>query len=348
MKNKKVLIIALVVVVVLAVVLAVVLLGGEKEYKLGMGAVAGDHTNAQANLTIATVVLDADGKIVACRLDVAQNKYAVNEAKNGLVFYSGNDQKNGLQTKKELGNKYGMAGKVANVEGSQKLEWYKQAEAFEAWVVGKTVAEVEALKTKLAGGHNIADDDALLNAGCTVDVVDFKNAVVAACKDDQSVTFKAGKDFALGLGVNSADDKSVYTDDKNYTVKLNVEFAASVVVDGKVVASLNDAYQPNVVVVNGEVTLATVGSYVKAAKNGVFKTKRELKDDYAMRETSSKTEYAIGKEWFEQSAAYSAYVVGKTADEIKGLELNDELRAGCTIYIGGINAVVAESITNAR
>ena len=86
MKNKKLLIIVAAVVVVLAVVLAVVLLGGnktpevtEKEYKLGMGAVAGSHNASQTNLTVATVVLDDAGKIVACRLDVAQNKYKIED-----------------------------------------------------------------------------------------------------------------------------------------------------------------------------------------------------------------------------------------------------------------------------
>ena len=340
MKNKKLVIIIAAVVVVLAVVLAVVLLGGnktpagptEKEYKLGMGAVAGTHNASQTNLTVATVVVDADGKIVACRLDVAQNKYKFDADKGEVVFTV-------LDSKKELKEDY----KMKPVSGIGK-EWYEQAEAFEKFVVGKTAKEVEALTVVQNGTHWVSNDP-VLSAGCTMDIVDFKAAVVKACNDDQGMSFKTDKEFKLGLGVNSANDKSSATDDKNYTVKLNVEFAASVVIDGKVVATLNDAYQPNVVVVNGEVTKATVGTFNKeGADDKGFMTKRELKELYNMIPASP-----IKTEWYVQSANYSNFVLGKTGAEIAGLELSDDLKAaGCTIYIGGINAVVAESVTNAR
>ena len=115
MKNKKTLVIVAAVVVVLAVVLAVVFLGGnetptptpatEKEYKLGMGVVVSTSSsktgNAQVDATVATVVLDAEGKIVACRLDVAQNKYAFNEDEEEIVFSV-------LETKMELQDRYNM------------------------------------------------------------------------------------------------------------------------------------------------------------------------------------------------------------------------------------------------
>lgn len=348
MKNKKVLVIAIVaVVVVLAIVLGVVLLGGEtptttttttgrgdpdpqtETYTLGMGAVAGTHNAAQANLTVATVVLDDEGKIVACRLDVAQNKYSV--ADEEVTFSI-------LESKRELLERY-------NMKGSSPIgkEWYEQAEAFEAWVVGKTGAQVAELLKKdnlaLNGTHWVTTDE-VLKAGCTIDVQDFRDAVVKACNDEQGMTFETDKAFTLGLGVNSGDNGSSAEDEENYTVKMNVEFAASVVIGGKVVATVNDAYQPQIEVEDGEVVSATVG---KGEENGM-KTKRELKEAYGMIPASP-----IGAEWYVQSAAYSNYVLGKTATEIAGLELSSDLQtAGCTIYIGGINAVVAESVNNAR
>ena len=343
MKNKKTLVIVAAVVVVLAVVLGVVFLGGnktptptptptpatEKEYKLGMGAEAGTHSNSQANLTIATVVLDDAGKIVACRIDVAQNKYKV--ADEEVTFSV-------LESKKELKERYNMKGS----SGISK-EWYEQAEAFEAFVVGKTAAEVAALTVVQNGTHWVSNDP-VLSAGCTMDIVDFKAAVVKACNDEQGMKFTTDKSFKLGLGVNSANDKSAVTDDENYTIKLNVEFAASVVIDGKVAASLNDAYQPNIVVA-GDVVKATVGTFNKGDfENNKFMTKRELKEQYAMIPASP-----IQTEWYEQSKNYSEFVVGKTGTEIAGLTLDSGLSAaGCTIYIGGINAVVAESVNNAR
>lgn len=375
--NKKTLIIVICAVVVIAAVLCVVFLGGNNkpaettpapttpapttpapttpntpdvdptlvEYKLGMGVAFGGHSAVESNLTIATVVLDKDGKIVACRLDCAQNKYDFNEDEEDIVFSR-------LVSKMELGDAYGMAahGKP-NVEGGTVKEWYDQAKAFEAYVVGKTVAEVEAMTTQVVNNHNISTDNALLNAGCTIDIVDFKAAVVKACNDDQGVTFETDKAFMLGVAVNSANDGSSAEDADNYVVKMNVEFAASVVIDGKVVATVNDAYQPNITVVEGDVELATVGTFAgKADKNNTFMTKRELKETYGMDAAHvDKNGDDVSLEWYKQSAAYSAHVIGKTADEIANLVADDALlEADCTIYIGGINAVVAESVTNAR
>lgn len=351
MKNKKVLIIVVAAVLVVGIVLGVVLLGGNKTpdpttttttkknppaptletYKLGMGAVAGSHTASQTNLTVATVVLDDAGKIVACRLDVAQNKYKIEDEE--VVFTV-------LDSKKELKEGYNM--KPASGIGK---EWYEQAEAFETFVVGKTAEQVAALTVVQNGTHWVSNDP-VLSAGCTMDIVDFKAAVVKACNDEQGVTFETDKAFKLGLGVNSANDGSSAEDEDNYTAKLNVEFAASVVIGGKVVASVNDAYQPTVVVEDGDVVSATVG---KGEANGL-KSKRELKEAYGMEAAAvDKNGDGVSLEWYKQSAAYSAHVVGKTATEIAGLVAGDDLLAAdCTIYIGGINAVVAESVTNAR
>ena len=65
-------------------------------------------------------------------------------------------------------------------------------------------------------------------------------------------------------------------------------------------------------------------------------------------------------EWYVQSAAFSAHVVGMTGAEVAdmttasnniGYQMStdaDLVAAGCTIQITGIKAVVAESVTNAR
>ncbi|MBO7196542.1 MAG: hypothetical protein J6V80_04355 [Clostridia bacterium] len=334
---------AAVIVLVLVLVLA---LGGAKDYTLGMGVVFGDMTNAQTNATIATVVLDKDGKIVACRIDAIQNKYAIGDTITFSV----------LDTKMELGDKYNMAAYgTPNIEGGTVKEWYDQAKAFEAYVVGMTAAQVEAIETQEVNNHVIAKDEALLNAGCTIQITDFMAAVVKACKDDQGVAFKAKGEFTLGIAANNADDGSAIADGVA-TIKMNSDIAASVVVDGKIVASINDAIQPQVVVdAEGNVTSKSVGK-----GEGILKTKRELKEDYKMAAFGApNVEGGTVKEWYEQSAAFSTYVIGMTADQVKGLETqlvnnhniskdNALLDAGCTIQITGIQAVVAESVANAR
>ena len=335
----------------------------EADYKLGMGIVVNmDESateNAQVDATVATVVTDAAGKIVLCRIDVAQNKMNV---KDGAV-----DATQTFQTKMERGDAYGMAaalnyGMDWNGDG-KVLEWYDQAKAFETFVIGKTAAEVEALTTKQAAaegagaGYQIAADEALLAAGCTIQINEFRDAVVKACKDEQGMSFKAvAGSFTLGVAAKTTVDSATKaaTAEDDGVVAMYSDFAASVVVDGKIVASLNDAIQP-------KITINAAGEIVEKAFTA---TKRELKEDYNMAKYGASMDWngdGVVKEWYEQSAAFSAHVVGKTAAEVEAMATKvvegagyvisaDDalLSAGCTIQITAIKAVVAKSVTNAR
>ena len=313
------------------------------EYTLGMGLVFGDLNNTQINATIATVVLDSNGVIVACKIDAVQNKYTIGDT---IVFSN-------LLTKKELGNDYHMhdwgAGQDRNGDGIVK-EWFEQAAAFEAWCVGKTIAEVAAMETQTqADGYVIPADEALLAAGCTIQITDFVDAVVKAGNDDQAMTFTAEGEMVLGLGVKNTDNGST-GDDFEATINMNIDFAAVVTVDGVIVAALNDAAQPKVVVEDGSVISTSVGK-----GEGVLKTKRELKEDYKM--AAWGTPNVVGgtvKEWYIQSAAFSNYIVGLTAEQVANLETTEVnnhfistddvlLNAGCTMQITGIMDVVVEA-----
>ena len=358
-------------VAVVALVLALVLGGGQpannggdnsgnnndtsKTYTLGLGVAFGEFKIGEFNATVATVVLDSEGKIVACRLDAVQNKFAA-DFDNDSFSYSR------LQTKMELGTAYGMSTSPYSADNNgdgKVLEWDEQAKAFEAYVVGKTVAEVEAMATKtLENGYVISSEDALLNAGCTIQITEFKAAVVKACKDEAKVSFKSEGNFTLGLAATSKDNGSAVANDEA-TIKMNVDFAATVVEGGKIVAALNDAAQPQIAYdYDGNVTDASVG---KGAEVGL-KTKRELKETYGMSTSPySPDNNGDGKvlEWYVQSAEFSKYVVGKTGAQVEALEtkvVNDHnistddvlLNAGCTIDISGLKAIVAKSVANAR
>ncbi len=334
----------------------------EAAYKLGMGVVSNADSSisatadkagtAQIDATVAAVVLDKDNKIVACRLDAVQNK---TEIKADGTFEIKN-----LKTKMELGDDYNMAkwglSQDWNGDGIVK-EWYDQAKAFESFVVGKTAEEVKNMPTQTieSSGYVISADDALLAAGCTIQITEFKEAVVKACNDEQGTTFSTNKDFTLGVAATSEDNGSkAATAEGDGVIKVYSEFAASVVIDGKIAASLNDAIQPDVKFnANGEIT----DKIVKL-------TKRELKEDYNMAKYGLDSDWngdGIVKEWYLQSAEFSKFVVGKTAAEVEGMKTQvpegseynisaDEalLAAGCTIQITGMKAVVAKSVTNAR
>ena len=314
-----------------------------KEYTLGMGLVMGDITNTQIDATIATVVLDKDGRIVACNIDVVKNKYRVGDC---VEFTN-------LLTNKELGDSYGMSaalnyGMDWNGDGVV-LEWYLQAQAFEQYVIGKTVEEVKNMGTQVTPhGYIISSDDALLSAGCTIQITAFIEAVVKACYDDQAMTFTTDGEIGLGLGINSYDNGSS-GDDFEATVKVNIDFAAVAMVDGKIVAALNDGIQPSVVLEDGWVDSIT------------FKgTKRELKENYLLSAYGPDNNGdGIVLEWYLQSAVFSNYIVGMTPTEIANLATQyvnghyistDDalLTAGCTIQITGMQDVVAKAAENAQ
>lgn len=307
----------------------------EAEYTLGMGVVTSfsscDTGKAQIDNTVAAVVTDAEGKIVLCRIDCPQNKMDVTD---GNVT-TGNE----YPTKMEKGDAYGMV-----QFGNAIAEWDAQTKAFEEFVVGKTVAEVVGLETQEHNGHNVAVDETLY-AGCTMDITAFKEAVEKAGNDAWAVTFTTADAFTLGVAAITNDaDSTVPTAEEDGVVKMYTEFGAAVVgADGKILAALNDAIQPNI-------TVNTAGEIVETAFGG---TKRELGDNYNMVKFGN----AIA-EWDAQSAAFSEYTVGKTADEVAGLEtqehnghqvtVDETLFASCTMQITGMQAVIAQAANYAR
>ena len=162
-------------VMVLALALSFVACGGGSSagVKTGLAIVSGTSPKdasadgaglAQVDSTAAAVLVDANGKIVACKLDVAQNKIPV--AADGTF-----DMNLTFKSKQELKEEYNMKG----ASGISK-EWYEQAGAFEAYAVGKTAAELAALP---AGGHS-TEPAADLAATCTMDIAAFTDAISRA------------------------------------------------------------------------------------------------------------------------------------------------------------------------
>ncbi|PKM90842.1 MAG: hypothetical protein CVU87_00880 [Firmicutes bacterium HGW-Firmicutes-12] len=126
---------------------------------------------AQVDAVMAAATFDADGKIIAVEIDNAQVK--VNFDESGIVT---TDKTVAPQTKVELGDKYGLikASKIGK-------EWYQQIDELEAWMIGKTVDEVKALKVKqVDDNHPSVPDVAELNSKVTITVQDYIAAVAEA------------------------------------------------------------------------------------------------------------------------------------------------------------------------
>ena len=78
-----------------------------------------------------------------------------------------------------------------------------------------------------------------------------------------------------------------------------------------------------------------------------FKSKQELGDGYAMRAASS-----ISAEWNEQANAFAAFCVGKTLEEVKAAEQNEngqivDIITSCTLEAGEFLPALEAAVTNA-
>ena len=138
----------------------------------GTAATADKNGAVQVDTNMVGVALDAEGKILWGKIDVAQQKIAFDATgvKAGDVD---------VRTKVEKEGDYGMAG-----ASSIGKEYYEHVAALGEWMVGKTVAEVVAMETydKGDGSHTAVPAVEELKASCTVTVGAYLEALDEAAK----------------------------------------------------------------------------------------------------------------------------------------------------------------------
>ena len=272
-------------------------------------ATADKNGSGKVDVTAAAVTVDADGKIVACALDTASN--TVSFTADGKAVANSE-----FQTKYEAGSSYNMV-----AYGGATKEWFEQADAFEALIVGKTLDEVKALVADANKGT-----EEVINAGCTIMIHEFVGAIEKAYN---AATVEVDAKAALKVNMATEQTLADATEEKDGSNKIAVNvFAAAVGADGKIAAASSDCVE-----VTFTFTAAGV-STLDTAK--AIASKKEQGSNYGM--------VAYGgsaKEWFEQAAAFDAACVGKTTQEIAGLQaedghgVSDLQAAGCTIYVTG-------------
>lgn len=304
--------------------------------KTGLGVVtsiadskdAGDEDGVgSVYSTIAAVLVDADGKITDCKIDAAQTK--INFSKEGKVT---SDLAAAISSKQELGEAYGM--KATSKIGK---EWNEQADAFAAYVVGKTVDEVKGI----AVSEGVATD-ADLASSVTIHIGDFMAAVEKAVTTAQDLGAVAGDKLGLAVSTEISGSKDASADGDGLAQAYSYYSAVSTSADGTITSCYIDASQGNV---NFD-TKGAVTSDLAAA----VPTKQELGDGYGMKAASK-----IGKEWFEQANAFAAYVTGKTVADVTGIAVTDEGLAGdadlissVTVHVGSFISVVEKAVNNAK
>ncbi len=269
-------------------------------------------TALEIDSVCAAVLVDADGKLIDVKIDEAQTKPDLTKD-NGDVA--------DLRTKLAKQGDYNMA--PASPIGK---EWFEQVAAFESWAKGKTADEIKA---GIDDKGYAADAD--LKAGCTINANGFVTVVTNAMASAK----ECGASTTDTLGLSVTTQKNYESNETN--LQYDSDYAiVTLDADGKITSCLIDASQAKCTIADGKFTV----------EKGAYKTKKELQGDYNMAPASP-----IGKEWFEQAAAFEDWAKGKTAEQIKaavddkGYATDADLKAGCTITISSIVENVAKAAT---
>lgn len=281
---------------------------------------------AEADSYVAAVTVDKDGKIVKCVIDAAQTK--VNFSAAGKLL---TDINTIFKSKQELKEEYGLK-KASGI----KKEWNEQADAFAAYVVGKTADEVKGIAVNDKGTAG----DAELASSVTVHIGDFIAVVEKAVKNAQDLGAKPGD--KLGLGVTTNIAKSTDAGEKDGLAQPYSYYTASTFgADGKITSCLIDASQANI-------NFSKAGKITSDLK-AELKSKQELGDAYGMKKASS-----IGKEWNEQANAFAKYVTGKSVDEVKGIAVKEglatdtELKSSVTVHVTDFMSIIDKAGATAK
>ncbi len=298
------------------------------EAKLGLGIVplvsgtnATDASDGAVSVegVAAAVLLDADGKILDCKLDAvaADVKFSA----EGKILNSGDT----FPTKGEKKEDYGMS-------AIGKTEWYIQVEKLEKHLIGKTANEVAGIESGNAD---------VIAAGCTIATTELTEAVVKACNNATVTGAAKGDALALSIVTSAADSKDA-TPKADGPCSVVSTYAAVAAKDGKVTAAAIDATKITVAVnVGGAITTDIDALELKSIC--------EMGKEYGMSAVTG------GKEWNEQAAAFCTYIQGKTASDITGMTLQggkstDEalLNAGCTIIVSDFVAAAGKAAEAAK
>lgn len=343
MKMKKILAVVLAAVMLLGVVALTGCASKAETLKFGMGVAANysDIKDATAeangsgavNTTAVAVLLDAEGKIVKIDLDTTQ--YKAEWTAEGKIVATED-----FRTKYDKGTDYAMAVAGIDKNGDGKsLEWNEQADAFMATATGKTVDEVKAFMAE--DGYGAGD---LATAGCTIHVTDFitalEKAVANAVESEATAedTLKVAMVGSVSYSNKDASEEADGMDEIDTTVVAAVTNA-----EGKVVIAKTDSTQ-------GKFSFDVKGASTLGDETEI-KSKLELGDAYAMAPAGiDRDENGVTLEWYAQADAFDKALVGKTAADIVGLNVegygSEELStAGCSMSVGDMVAAAEAAAT---
>ena len=226
----------------------------------------------------------------------------------------------------ELGEAYGM--KAFSPIGK---EWNEQVEAIEKYAVGKTVEELKTTAIDETGVVKDAD----LASSATIYMGSFIWGIEAAVNNAQNLGAKSGDELVIVSNATSIGSKSASDEEEGYA-QVDANVAVLTRNNGVITSCIIDAVQ-------SKAAFGTDG--VVTTEAGEAASKNQLGENYGLKQFSP-----IGKEWNEQVAAFSAYVTGKTAEEVAGIALTEttapaeaDLASSVTIAVGDFMALIEKS-----
>lgn len=161
----------------------------------------------------------------------------------------------------------------------------------------------------------------------------------AAVVEDQA---DGGVKTGLGVITKINHSKDATAEAEGMAQAYTMLAAVTVDAEGKIVEAIVDGIQP---AANFDAT-----GHITTDLASTFESKLVAKDGYGLKKASG-----IGKEWYEQSEAFSAYIKGKTIDEIKaipvdgdGVATGDDLKSSVTVTATALMDVVVKAMENAQ
>ncbi len=206
---------------------------GEKTVKFGVGSytlgetkdsIEGNDGKSKTTVTVATVLLDNEGRIKDCAIDAIDIEAKFTQ--NGEAQDLGE-----LKSKYQLGDAYGMK-KYGNAKG----EWYQEVNSLIDVIKGKKITDVKALVATNGKGN-----DAVTDAGCTIEITDIVMAVEKACNNAKEI--EAKQDGRLKIDFSAKQTKKENATDNNFgEVKVDVSYKAKLLdKSGKEIKNYGDS-----------------------------------------------------------------------------------------------------------
>ena len=281
---------------------------------------------AKYDVTIAAVLVDDNGVIVACTIDSIPA--TVNFGADGQIT---SDVTMKVPTKNEMGESYGMV-----AWGGAKAEWDAQVASVAAYAVGKTVEQLKNGDIDMVTGK--AKDGTDLSTSATIYLAGYVYAIEAAVNNAQHLGAQSGDTLVLAT-LNSVSSSVSATAEKAGTVQLDADITALTKNGDTITSCYIDSLQ-------AKVAFDATGA-ITTDLTAAVQTKNELGEGYGMVAWGG----AIA-EWNTQAASFAAYVTGKTAADVAGIAITEttkpadgtDLATSVTIAIGGFQALIAKAM----